>query len=467
MNILYDGMSNPTGLITLTNVPNILTIESDSVTGSKSELTIFIYDLNNVDLNQEYYLTINDITINSSTTQQSRSFWVTNNNDTQSKNSVAASIVKALRASNLVGYDIFQMTSLGFLTNAVVIRSKEIGEQYNIKYSTNFTPLSFSNKNGSTTDELNGSKINIDIYSRDEYVTSLEKSYYKDKIDFNLSNILSSITEYDYLTPYRLSISKEKDGLISTLGYISNLYSTIGYMVNQGDKYLLGTTFAQNVNRGSERDVYNKTVLYTYLPEIPIGIYGSSSLNISINYLDSSKETIREDSYNFIISNGYAYHTIYLDSEQFNQAHYIDLVIPQIGTIRYNVIKPLDATSYCQRIWYHNSYGGISFFDFTGERTENHTTENDTYSSNIFDYYRSDTLEQEKIYNKQNKIVVTIKSHLMDNDAKWQFSDMLQSYDVWTEINGQKYKIIISTLKVDPTDTDVYQATMTYTYSLL
>lgn len=470
MNIYYDGLTNTSGLITLTGVPNILTIDSGDVQGSKAELRLTINNLSGIDTNKEYTITINDTTINSSQTEGNKSFWITDGNSTTDKISVATSITKALRNSDLVNYDIYQQVSEGQLTNTVVIIAKEIGEQYEITYSSTMAvAIEASNYAGSTTDTLANSKIYVDIYSGNQFITTLEKSYYKEKIDFNISQVLTSISRYDYLTPYNLVIYKSKNNSVTSVGYLDGLYSAIGYMTNQGDKYLNynENALAQNVSRGTQSDVYNKMTLYTYLPSIPLGIYAASELSIDINYLDSNKEEFRNEPYTFTVPNHYGYHEITLDSQYFNNAYYIDLVIPEVGTLRYNVIKPIDATSRCQRVYYHNSYGGVSFFDFTGEITENHKTDNDTFTKNVFDYYRENSLEQTKIYSKENSITVTMKSHLMERSAVWQFNDMLGSYDAWTNINGVDYKIIITDVKVDQTETGVWQATMTYTYSLI
>lgn len=470
MNITYDGQSITSGLITLTGIPNILSVESGKVQGSKAELRITINNLSGIDPTKEYMITINDNTITSSQSEGNKSFWLTNSNSAQSKITVATSIAQALRNSDLGTYDIYQLVSSGQLQPTVVVMAKEIGEQYEMTYSSTLgSALSIQNYAGSTTDEFAGAKMYVDIYSSGSYVTTLEKSYYKERIDFNISQILTSISRYDYLTPYDLVIYKKSNDIVSSIGYLSGMYSAMGYMVNQGDKYLNynENTLAQNVSRGTQSDVYNRMVLYTYLPSIPLGIYAASALNIGINYLDSNKDTIRNETYNFTVPSHYGYHEITLDTEYFNQAYYVDLVIPDVGTLRYNVIKPIDATQRCQRVYYHNSYGGVSFFDFTGEITENHKTDNDTYTKNVFDYYRDSQMEQTKIYSKDTSITVTMKSHLMERSAVWQFNDLLGSYDAWTNINGVDYKIIITDCKVDETDTGVWQATITYTYSLV
>ena len=238
-------------------------------------------------------------------------------------------------------------------------------------------------------------------------------------------------------------------------------------MVNQGNKFLnTYPMFAQNVSRGTSSP--SKMVLYTYLSTIPTTIYSNESVEtVDITYYDSSLQQIGTGFSNVNIYNGIGYSDIALDSNLFNQAYYVDLALSEEQIIRYNVIKPVDANSRCQRIYYHNSYGGVSFFDFTGQITENHKVDNDTYTKNIYDYYRQTTLEQIKIYDKETTISVTMKSHLMERSAVWQFNDLLGSYDVWTNINGVDYKIIVTDCKVDETETGVWEATVTYTYSLI
>ena len=158
---------------------------------------------------------------------------------------------------------------------------------------------------------------------------------------------------------------------------------------------------------------------------------------------------------------GYAY---------FQQAFYIDLTIGNFK-IRYKVIKPIKATEYYQRVYWRNSYGGISFFDFTGQKSETRDVETTTYEKNIFGYYTDSFADKplnelEKAYDNKVKYTVTLKSHLFENDGKYIFNDLLQSGNIWTEINGEFYTIIIDSLSVDETDNNnVYEATLKYHYS--
>ena len=59
-----------------------------------------------------------------------------------------------------------------------------------------------------------------------------------------------------------------------------------------------------------------------------------------------------------------------------------------------------------------------------------------------------------------------MKSHLISNDGKWHFNDLGNSKDVWTRINGQTYKILITDVEAKETDNEgVYEATIKYRYS--
>lgn len=465
MVLTYNGQASPQGMITLTNVPNILTIQSSSVTGNNSVLKITINDLTKIDPNNTYYITINGLTITSGNV--GNNFYISNSNTGANQIAVAHSIAKSLRSVGLTNYEIYQEIIQGILTNVVIVEAREVGELYEITFDSNLgAAILYDNYVGTTSDEFAGGRINIDVYSGSDYITTLEKSYYKEKIDFNVSDVLKSISRYDFLVPYTLFIYSQIGNQVTNLGRVSAT-SAIGYMVNQGEKFLnTYPMFAQNVSRGTSSP--SKMVLYTYLSTIPVTIYSDDVVEtVNITYYDSSLQQIGTGFSNVNIYNGIGQSDIALNSNLFNSAYYVDLSLENGQIIRYNVIKPVDANSRCQRVYYHNSYGGVSFFDFTGQITENHKVDNDTYTKNMYDYYRETTLEQIKIYDKETTINVTMKSHLMERSAVWQFNDLLGSYDVWTNINGVDYKIIVTDCKVDETETGVWEATVTYTYSLI
>ena len=84
----------------------------------------------------------------------------------------------------------------------------------------------------------------------------------------------------------------------------------------------------------------------------------------------------------------------------------------------------------------------------------------------MFDYYTENKHELNVVYDKSLTYTVTVKSHYIPLDALYIFNDLAQAKDVWTIINGQQYKIIISDVSVSETaNNDVFEVQVKYTYS--
>lgn len=495
MNITYNNQPLTNQLITFTNIPNIIKIDNKG-SGTKAILELTISSLNLVDESKEYYINVNNNKIISTTVDGNdinRYFYLTSNNTIQRRIDVTTSITQALRNCPQLeaSYNISQLIDdKGILTNVVRVEAKEVGERFNLWSLTNLpimvlTPYSI---NGTSTDDwMNypNSKIFVDIYKQNgerigsqvktlnEYVTTIEKNYYKDNVYFNISPILTSLTEYEQVTPYKIVVYNKINSYVNTLAISPTQFSTFGYMTNQGVKYI--TSFnslylAQNVSRGNIKQQYNKTILYTYEPSVTFSLYlngVNTRKDIVIKYLSSSFKEQMLITQTFQLNNNLNNITINLDKDLFDKASYIDLVIPDLGTIRYDVIKPIKAASMNQRIFFHNSYGGISFFDFTSSRTEDHKSNIESYTKSLMKYYEEDGNESTIVFDKTTDVTVKLKSHLIKGDARWIFNDLLNSYDCWSIINGSKEKIIITDVKVSETDiNDVWEAEVTYTYSL-
>lgn len=476
MNITYNNQNFPSNLICFTDIPNILKITEDN-TGTKATVTLTV-------TNSLYGVTTTDgqwkITFLSET--------ITNVIDPAnainklftvmpSANDTAYSMARALRNCPTIASN-WNVQANG---NMVTITNKIIGEMFTGGFSNYFETnvgssyMTVSNTDGSTNAQLYKSRIDVDIYNDGQYVTTLEKNFYNGECAFNLSPVLTTFAKIGDAIPYSFDIRSigglERDGVISQLGTISGNYISVGYMVNQGAKYLINNMqVAQNFFRGTPKESENNMLLYVYEPSIPISFYKgySGGMNITVEYKDSAYNTYYTQNLTWMNtgSNNLIDYTINLVPEQFSSAFYIDVTLGSI-LVRYNVIKPLHATEYSQRICWRNSYGGISFFDFTGQRTETRDFELSTYQKNIYDYYDDDKNELEKIYDNDVKYSVTLKSHLFDNDGKYTFNDLIQSPDVWTTINGEKYTIILESVSVDEVNqNNVYEATVKYHYSM-
>lgn len=477
MNITLNNLEQPSNLITFTDIPNILKVEDDGG-GTKAELYIIVTTAGlapSTTYDGQWYISFMGDTVSNVVSPNNainKNFYISS-----SDISTAASLARAFRnCPTIAAYFSIENTTYNS-SNCVKFTAKSIGPIWSNMsnyFQTNVSSsyISSSGTDGTSFSSLFGSKIDVDVYNGGEYVTTLEKNFYGSEVAFNISPVLTTFAEYGDALPYTLKLSSIVNGEYTLLGDVDTNYISVGYMTNQGNKYLFneGLNIAQNFSRGTNKDAANNTLLYTYAPNIPISFYCgyNSGLSIIIDYLNSAYQVISSTTTTWrrTVSNKQLWdYTVELDGNTFNNAFYIDVTIGTVK-IRYNVIKPIKATEYYQRILWRNSYGGISFFDFTGQKTESRDLEVSTYEKNIFDYYTDPMNELEKVYNNEVKYTVTLKSHLFENDGKYIFNDLLQSANVWTNINGQNYAIIIDSVNVDETDNNgVFEATLKYHYS--
>lgn len=487
-NIIYDGgsASQAQNLITFTDFPNILRVD-DNVTLSKAYIDIEIHgNLKSITTgDSQWHITLFGDTISNVMNPQNainKTFCVLDNGT-----STAASIVRALRnCPNIIANFTVHNNS-----NTVTLEARDNGGLlsqgfYETNISSNYVEWDYEDGDGST---LQGCLIDLDIYNGNDFVTTLEKTFYGTSCEFNVSPILTTLAKYGETVPYRFKINTiNKDGAFSQLGYTSDNYITYGYLCNQGLGLLQldgsNPILAQNVVRGENRGYSNNTKLYTYFPNIHFSYFvsGGSSPNMTVTYLDSAMNTIHTTTtvYFHVLNTDQRLHdiSIDLDTTYFNQAFYVVLEFGSYSLL-YEVIKPLKATEGAQRIYWRNSYGGISFLDFTGPRSETRNLENTTYQENIYDAvkatiteYRNGNLvtlpysELTKVYNTKVDYKVTLKSHLFEEDGKWIYNDLVQSSKVWTEVNGNFYEIILDSVSVEEQqNNNIYEATIKYAYS--
>ena len=472
MNITYNNIEGAGNLITFNDIPNILKV-SDESGGTYATISFFF----NIPL-QSYllledglwYITIMGETITNVTDPSraiNKNFYIAPTNE-----STNASIVRALRNCPTIAANF----NVDFSGSTVTLTAKAVGSLVDeSSFTTNISPVVCiaTITDGTSFSDLYGSQISVDVLSDGEYVTTLQKNFYNGEAAFNVTPVLNTFTEIGKAKPYTLSISSTKNGIYSQIGAITTNYAAQGYMVNQGQKYLDNTywQYAMNFSRGQARSpIMNNTILYVYQPTIPISFYrgNEGGGTITITYRDSA--------YNVVYTETQQWENIYsatklidkelqLQESIMRTCFYIDVAFGD-ETIRFNVIKPVQMTEYCQRILWRNSYGGISFVDLTGQKTETRELNLQTYQKNIFDYYTDPVNELEKVYDNDVEYQVTLRSHLFEEDGKWVYNDLIQSPEVWTTINGEKYAIILESVSVEETDNNgVYQATVRYKFS--
>lgn len=425
---------------------------------------------------EECYITINGYTITSTNVLGNDVSSVYLAPLSQGKTYTKASslsIVRSFQNTGLINnYNIYTDNTTSGTSSKLIIEAKEIGNQYNFtQLETNATYISFGTPtDGSSSDLLNGSMVSLDIYS-DNHVVTLEKNYYKDGINFDLSPILTTITEDGDVTKYNITATYTKNGQTNSIGSLSDNYAANGYSVNQGLFYIpkfSGCYLAQNVSRGTNKPTYNNSILYYVDGEkITISFYCSdlTTKSMTINYLDSALDTISSSNVSFTPDKKlYTYSFIPTEG-----AYYVDVVTPNQGTVRYTNIKPLKYgnTENYQVIYWYNSYGGISFVPLTFNKEEERETEIEKYRKQNFNLYNENRRVLNKVYSRELEYSVTMTSHYMPKDGIWMFYDLLHSHSAWTTVNGQEYEIIITDVQVQESNVnDIYQVTVQYEYSV-
>ena len=473
MNITYNNLSSPSNILTFTEVPNILKI-SENVTGTKCTIQFSMSNglRQTVTGDSQYYITLFGETITNVMSPESannKRFYISDDAE-----STAMSIARALRNCGSLNAD-FYIFGNG---STVDIIAKTIGKKITTaNYLQRNIPgdkMSVSVQDGSSTSILLNSKIQVDVYnsnaaSVNNFITTLEKNWYGDECAFDMSPVLSTFSEYGQTQPYTFVLNVFRDnGEWQNQGTVSG-NTTIGYHANQSDKYKYaqGVQMLLNKNRGTNGTM----ILYTYNNVIPYSVLCGSDTggwNVKVSVKDSAfnevyanTSTSSRTTSNMIVDTNET-----IPQTAIKNGYYVDITVGT-QTTRFNIIKPLKATEYYQRILWRNEYGGISFFDFTGSRSESDSVDIETYEKNIFDYHDNNEFEKKMIYKNDYKKSVSLTSHLLEEDGKWIFNSLMRSKKVWTTINGKTYYIIPKSIDVqeDQTYNNIYTAKLTYDYS--
>lgn len=491
MNIILNGLINPQQIITFNNVPTILKIDS-SGDGDRAKLEISVTNSGG-EATKDYYITINDSTVTSTWVESNAVgsvFWLASSLGLSYSKAQCYYLMQALLNTSLANnYNIYMDNQVyGSTTSKVIVEAKEIGSKYNFSnIDTNIPNWSINIINdGSSSDLLTNTKVVLDIYAESDaskqteiganskilpHIVTLEKNYYKDGINFDLSPVLSNLTDNGNITQYNITAAYIKNGQYTTIGELSHNYAANGYSVNQGRFFIpkfSGWYLAQNVSRGVDKGYYNNTTLY-YLngEEITVSFYcyDFSSKNIIVEYYDSAMNHI-VSSINTIKPDKSLYTFRYTPTN--DDAYYMIVRLPNGEQIRYTNVKPLrygNMNEY-QTLYWYNSYGGVSFFPFTAKREEERESDKVLYRKQNFNLYNDTIKSMNKVYSMDNEYNVTLTTHYMDKDGIYSLYDLMNSYEVWTEVNGVKYEIIIDQVKVTETATSgVWQGTVTYKYS--
>ena len=487
--VLLNKKYSTTKMVSFNGVPTILQIKGETG-GNRARVEIYISSANTSIENE---VTINNVTVKSTTDINkavNNVFWVTSQVSLAYNRTMAYYFVQALNSTQLANeYNIYVDNSYNDNIKAkVVIEAKEVGSRYNITVTTNTSAWDYQFPQfGDSADPYTGSKILVDIYATSgnnqstiadsasnqptTHVIQLEKQYNKDSVSFDLSPILASLTQDGNTLQYRYIVSYLKNKTYNKILDVSNNFAINGYQVNQGENYLLpdltkNNYLLHNVSRGEATPYLNNTTLY-YCPQEAIYIsllsLSRTSSILKIKYLDSAKNSLYEQ--NVTVSPLQNLTDVRYVPSNIKNAFYLTVEIPDVGVLCYNNIQP---TNYADRkdiqtIYWRNSYGGISHFTFTGRREEERTAEKTMYRQSDLYYY--DDNRQQQILSTKPQYTVTLSSHYIDGDGRYEMYDLNNSKKVWTYVNGKEYPVIVDSLSIAEIQRGVYQITLTYNYA--
>ena len=490
-NIRLNGQSNINNVTCFSFAPTILEVSSNA-SGSYTTWQLFIGELTS--MKSDMWVKVNDVTLNLVTNineAKGYRFYMTPSSMATQRKLMANSLMEALkRVPELVaGYDVYMPYTGSEKQLQIMMKSKSYGNNTPLTITTNIPSIGINNIVGSASTELKEGDLKIDIYkmtpalkyntanaSTGSYVTTLSKHTSNDaKVKFDLGSVFSSLTEEGEASQFGVYIYQTTNNSLTEIADYKSVYNVNGYLINQGGEFIPrfdNAKIALNAGRGENRNYLNNTILYVYENTIPLSVYAASNVNsisYKIKYIGSDNMEIINVQQTVNVSKALNHFTINLSDGYLAQAKYIDIEFTSynLGTLRFNVIKPVRATDECQRVYWYNSWGGVSFFDFTGNRTEERKVKTTTYQDSVLDYYDNDTNERDYIYDKQNEITVKLTTHNIHKDGQWHLFDLQQSRTAWTYVNNERYRIIVSDLTINTTSvTDIYTATIDYTYSM-
>lgn len=477
MEIKLNNISNPTEIICLSDVPNILTL-SDYSGGTRASVTLtFKGSLASVTTSDRQW----SITLGSESVQN-----VLSEGDVQNSNframtnatDTAASVARALRSQQQV-YAMWQIRHSG---DTVTLVARNIGAVFtdgiDAYLATNIAAayLEVTHTDGTTNSTLTGKLIDVDI--EDAYgnlVTTLEKTYIDGSVSFNLSPTFESMAESGVTYPFSLRVSAYKGGDYEMLGEIADNWLSEGYKTPDSERYLIRPNgdilIAQYVTGGNSQmaDEINTMPLYTYGTDIPVWFYnGANNGGMTIRWacLDSAGEEITSGSTTWRdidSSNPLKVVNMTIPAQDYNATFYYDITLGNTK-LRYRVIKPLNATGEYKRVYWLNEYNGVSFFDFTGQITDSKTISTETYKKNNYDYYVTDELGLERTYSVTADNTVTYRTHLIEKDGTMIFDSLMRSPKIWYEReDGYKQILLVSTVTREETEqTGVYRVTVSF-----
>ena len=454
-------------MVTFSDIPNILTFSS---TTNEQTFTTYV-----ITPSAEWFMAVTgsgqfSLTIDGDTIENTISDEVVGKHFAilDDPAATAFSIANALRncqAVNATWQIYYESTN-----EAVVLKARKGGRIVADIIDETQDNLTYNVTYGTTNNDLHQAKCYIDFYevAGDNYLTTAMKNAYGDRCSFNISPLISTAAEYGKINKLRLDMYVLPKG--GDVYYVTSYFANAipGYKTTYSSNFLSNLsgecTLAQAITKQGEF-----LDLYIYESSTTLCFINNrtgQTYDCQIQYLDATSGVISSVTETITFNSMFEEHTFALDANKMKQAFHIKITIPN-GYILYHIIKPLKATPENTRLYWRNEYGGISFFDFTGEHSEEVDMDNTTYEASVLDYYRRQEMENARVFDSTYEKTYTVSSHLLPPLGTLIFESLAKSKKVWTSINGSRYTVILQDVEVEEQDVrKTYKATVSYKLSI-
>lgn len=428
-------------IVCFTDNYNIVSLK-ENITGTNEEWLISLNGLTATQ-NAQWSLSFMGNTITNVIEPQDAKgsfFYVKANSDI----STAASMCRALRNCPNI-YANFYIYTEG--QSVITLVSKNIGN-INSQIESNMigNGVSITHNSGSVSSTLQGANVMLDIFKdiNEHENISLEKTFYNDEAAFNISSVLSTFVEYDEVDHFECLLSHiTNDGTFVDDGSFTS-YVVKGFKTSYSDNYI------QNFPKLllPHPDDYK---LWSYGQNIDIAYYitGGGRTMLTFTVLDSNG-TVLETSSNTVTGSGQPKirkFTYTISGQYYNSAYTVRVNFANDEVV-FNIAKPLKTVADYTRVMFHNSYGGIGYFDFVGDKSETLSINKKDYYKNIYDYYDEPSYEEEKVYEATKTTEYQLTSQLLEKDGLFITEEMAKSKDAWLATNNQNEHIIITSVSI-------------------
>lgn len=429
-------------IICLDDIYNIYEIE-EQTTGTYDKYQLVINASFSSSTNGEYYISFLGNSISNVVVPQNAKgqyFYIKQSGHT----STAVSMANALRACPNINasYNIY------FEDNIIYLEARNYGTVDEIlETNISSTDMTINHTGGTTSNAIVNSDVNLEIYDEDlVYVTTLSKTFIKDDVAYNISPVLATFGEYGKIKKYYFeSYFVGNDGTYTPVDYGVFAHHTLGYKTPYSEKYISGGTKILIAHPEKYKVwTYGNTIHYMLFTGFGVG-----RTQVDYTCYASDETVVYTHSDTITPSQGspeYQEITFTIPQQYYNDIYKVKIEAGN-DEIIFDIIKPLKMTDGYTRIEWFNEFGGISYFDFTGEKSNTISTTKADYQKNIYDYYSATNYEEEKTYNIEKTTEYTLNSHIVNEDTLFILQSMSQAKKVWkVNDDGSKTYVIINSV---------------------